>query len=140
MMKKLFFTFFALFLSVGLMAQSSVSSEGPQSGPKITFQETEHNFGDINQGDKVEHVFTFENVGSEPLILSNVTTTCGCTASDWPREPLAPGETANIKVTFNSAGKMGRQNKVVTIYSNAVNAQERVKMIGNVLPKKTDSK
>lgn len=135
-MNKLFLTFFGLLLSVGLMAQNSVSSEGPQ----ITFQETEHNFGDINQGDKVEHVFTFENSGNEPLILSNVTTTCGCTASDWPREPVAPGETAKIKVTFNSTGKMGRQNKVVTVLSNAENAQERVKMVGNVLPKKTDSK
>jgi hypothetical protein len=53
----------------------------------------------------------------------------------WNKEPIAPGKTGEITVTFNSTGKMGRQNKVVTIYSNASNAQERVMMVGNVLPK-----
>lgn len=76
----------------------------------------------------MEHVFIFNNSGIEPLILSNVQTTCGCTATDWPRDPIAPGSTGEIKVVFNSAGKMGRQNKVVTVISNAVNSQEKVKL------------
>lgn len=106
------------------------------NGPQITFQESEFNFGDIAQGEKAEHIFTFKNTGTAPLVLSNVLTTCGCTASEWPKEPVAPGKSAQIKVTFNSAGKMGVQNKVVTIVSNAVNAQEQVKMVGNVVPQK----
>ena len=139
-MNKLVFTFFALLLSVAVMAQTG-TEKASQNGPKITFQETEYNFGDIQQGEKVEHVFTFENTGNEPLILSNVMTTCGCTATDWPRDPVAPGKTADIKVVFNSAGKMGRQNKVVTVVSNAVNSQEKVSLVGNILPKKsTESK
>ena len=138
-MNKLLFTFFALLFSVAVMAQSA-TEKAPQNGPKITFKETEYNFGDIQQGEKVEHVFTFENTGTQPLVLSNVMTTCGCTATDWPRDPIAPGKSADIKVVFNSAGKMGRQNKVVTIVSNAVNSQEKVTMVGNVLPKKSESK
>ena len=140
-MNKLVFTFFALLFSVAVMAQEATTTEAKnQNGPKITFEKSEFDFGDIHQGDKVEHVFVFENSGTEPLILSNVLTTCGCTASEWPREPIAPGKKGEIKVTFNSAGKMSRQNKVVTVVSNAVNSQEKVKLVGNVLPKKNESK
>ena len=107
--------------------------EGP--GPRVVFLEDSFDFGDIQQGDKVEHTFEFENAGDEALILSNVMTTCGCTASDWPREPIAPGEMASLKVTFNSAGKMGMQNKIITIVSNAINGRERIRITTNVLPK-----
>lgn len=106
----------------------------PMTGPKISFSEKSFDFGDIKQGQKVEHVFAFENVGNEPLILSDVRTTCGCTAPEWPREPIAPGAKASIKVVFNSAGKMGMQNKVITVMSNAVNNPERVKIVTNVTP------
>lgn len=139
-MNKVLFTFFALLLSVAVMAQKSPENKVPQSGPQITFEEEEYNFGDIHQGEKAEHVFAFENSGTEPLILSNVKTTCGCTATNWPRDPIAPGGTGEIKVVFNSAGKMGTQTKVVTVFSNAVNTQAKVRMTGNVLPKKSDSK
>lgn len=136
-MKKLI----ALLVGVLLVAQAyaqqaSKKNEEKVEGPQITFVESTHDFGDIEQGTKVNHVFEFENSGTEPLVLSNVLTTCGCTATSWPREPIAPGEGGEIAVSFNSAGKMGKQNKVVTVVSNAVNSQERVKIITNVLPKK----
>ncbi|MEO1256164.1 MAG: DUF1573 domain-containing protein [Bacteroidota bacterium] len=108
--------------------------EEPMTGPKIVFAEKSFNFGDISQGERVEHVFEFENVGNEPLILSDVRTTCGCTAPEWPRDPVAPGKKSKVKVVFNSAGKMGMQNKVITVMSNAVNNPERVKIVTNVLP------
>lgn len=108
----------------------------PISGAKISFTENSFDFGDIVMGDKVEHVFEFENVGNEPLILSDVRTTCGCTAPEWPREPINPGTAASIKVVFNSAGKMGIQNKVITVMSNAVNNPARVKIVTNVLKEK----
>lgn len=108
----------------------------PVSGAKISFTETSFDFGDIVRGDKVEHVFEFENIGTEPLVLADVRTTCGCTAPEWPREPLAPGETGEMKVVFNSAGKMGVQNKVITVMSNAVNNPARVKIVINVLSEK----
>lgn len=136
-MKKLSILFFSLLLLNVAYAQETPAADAEAAdGPKITFAETSHDFGDIEQGTKVSHTFAFENAGTEPLILSNVLTTCGCTATDWPREPVAPGEGGTIGVSFNSAGKMGKQNKVITVVSNAVNAQERVKIITNVLPKK----
>ncbi len=137
-MNKLVFTFFAMLLSVAVMAQEAKKEAANQNGPKITFETTEYDFGDIHQGEKVEHIFAFENTGTEALILSNVMTTCGCTATEWPRDPIAPGKKGEIKVVFNSTGKMSRQNKIVTIVSNAVNSQEKVKLVGNVLPKKSN--
>ncbi len=122
------------------MYAQQASEKQPQekeNGPKIAFTESSHDFGDIEQGTKVNYTFDFENTGTEPLILSNVLTTCGCTATSWPREPIAPNKGGEIEVSFNSAGKMGKQNKVVTVVSNAVNSQERVKIITNVLPPKT---
>lgn len=105
------------------------------NGPVITFGESSKDFGDITQGDKVEHTFKLENTGNAPLVISNVAATCGCTVPKWPKEPIAPGKTAEIKVSFNSAGKMGQQNSVVRIYSNATEPIEKVSMISNVLPK-----
>ena len=105
----------------------------PMTGAKIYFAETSFDFGDITQGDRVEHVFEFENSGNEPLIISDVKTTCGCTAPEWPREPIVPGGKSRIRVVFNSTGKMGMQNKVITVMSNAVNNPARVKIVTNVL-------
>lgn len=109
-----------------------------QSGPEIAFSEEQFDFGDIHQGDRVEHTFAFENTGNEPLIITNVKTTCGCTAPNWPRDPVAPGQASEIKVAFNSTGKMGRQHKVITVVSNAVNPSSKVAIVTNVLPKKDE--
>lgn len=108
-------------------------------GPRITFEEKVFDFGDIYQGDQVKHLFTFENSGDAPLIITNVQTTCGCTATDWPRDPIPPGNSGSLTVKFNSTGKMGRQNKIVTIVSNAVTPLNQVKITTNVLPKKANS-
>lgn len=116
-------------------AAQEAQEEAPVSGPKIYFAETSHEFGDIIQGDKVEHTFTFENTGNEPLILTDVRTTCGCTAPEWPKTPVAPGASAELKVVFNSAGKMGVQTKTITVMSNAVNSPGRVRIKTNILPK-----
>lgn len=101
---------------------------------EIKFEETMHNFGDIHQGDVVTYIFKFKNTGKAPLIISNVLTQCGCTVPEWPKEPILPGKKGEIKATFNSSGKMGAQNKVVTIQSNASNATTTVTIVANVLP------
>lgn len=131
-MKKLLIIF--VFLSTVSWAQDKASVPGPA----ITFEELTFDFGDINQGDKVEHIFNFENTGDAPLVITNVQTTCGCTATDWKREPILPGESSSIKVNFNSAGKMGRQNKVITIVSNSVAPLNQIKIVTNVLPPKKE--
>ena len=130
-MKKLLFAVTIAFMAFSVQAQD----EKEVDGPVITFEESSKDFGDITQGDKVEHIFKLENTGNAPLIISNVAATCGCTVPNWPKEPIAPGKTAQIKVSFNSAGKMGKQNSVVRIYSNATEPIEKVSMISNVLPK-----
>ena len=128
--------FVLVLVAAPIMGQEAapLEMEGTLLGARITFEEETHDFGDIYQGDKLEYVYVFENSGTEPLILSNVLTTCGCTATDWPHDPIAPGKSGEINVTFDSSGKMGKQNKVITVVSNAINSQERIKLITNVFP------
>ncbi|MCH7397235.1 DUF1573 domain-containing protein [Belliella sp. DSM 107340] len=128
-MKKLVLFMVMAFFAVAVQAQEK------KDGAEIIFKEKSIDFGDITQGDKVEHTFVFENTGSAPLVISNVAVTCGCTAPNWPKTPIAPGEKGEMKVVFNSAGKMGKQNSVVRVYSNAAEPIEKVSLISNVLPK-----
>jgi len=135
-MKKYFFLFFMLGLAAQGFAQ--VTSTAKVNGPVITFEKKVHDFGDMVQGDKVEQTFKFTNTGNEPLVITNVQVTCGCTTpKGWPRDPIAPGGKGELTVAFNSAGKMGRQNKVVTVVSNAANADgSQISFTANVLEKK----
>lgn len=105
------------------------------NAPSFQFVESKHDFGDVIQGDVVEHYFEFSNVGNQPLVISNIITTCGCTAPTWPKEPIKPGEKEKIKIVFNSSGKIGKQNKVVTIISNTRNQKERLFIVANIIPK-----
>lgn len=138
-MKTLLVFVFGICLSYGALAQEGVAAEENKNGPVMDFDTVKYDFGDIHQGDKVAHTFNFENTGNEPLIITNVQVTCGCTASDWPRDPIAPGQASSMTISFNSAGKMGRQNKVITIISNATNPNNRLTITTNVLPKKDDT-
>lgn len=129
-----------LFLMSFVLAFAAYAQQDPGSdvsGPALLFEESEKNFGDITQGEKVKHVFVFENSGTEPVIITNVQTTCGCTAPKWTRDPVMPGQKGEITVEFNSAGKMGRQNKMITIISNAPTTH--LKIVTNVLPVKKES-
>ncbi|GAB3660945.1 hypothetical protein GCM10028791_35130 [Echinicola sediminis] len=140
-MKKLFLMFVAAFLAFAVQAQEQKVEEKAEAkkeevkGPVITFKETSKDFGEITQGTKVEHTFKLTNTGTEVLKISNVAATCGCTVPSWPKEPIPPGGSAEIKVTFNSAGKMGNQNSVVRIYSNATEPIEKVSLISKVVKK-----
>lgn len=134
-MRQIFSLLFVVFAGA-VLAQTPAAQTtplDPNNGPIMTFAEKVFAFGDINQGDIVEHVFTFENTGNAPLIITNVQATCGCTVPTWPKEAVAPGASGEIVVRFNSRGKMGMQNKVVTITSNAQNNPERVRITTNIL-------
>jgi len=84
----------------------------------MTFASMTHDFGTIEEGDKVSQEFVFTNTGDEPLIINNVKSSCGCTSKEWPKEPIAPGQESKIVVEFNSKGKAGKQNKTVTVNAN----------------------
>ena len=87
--------------------------------PRITFAEKGiYDFGALTEGDTVEHTFAFTNTGEFPLIINNITASCGCTTPEWPREPVAPGAKSSVRVRFNSRGKVGQQNKSITVFAN----------------------
>ncbi|MCC6385379.1 MAG: DUF1573 domain-containing protein [Bacteroidia bacterium] len=121
-MKKITFVLFTLLTSSVCFAQTDKASIGAAdeaSKPEFKFEVEEYNYGTIKQGDKVNYQFVFTNIGKEPLVITSATGSCGCTVPEWPKEPIKKGEKASIKVTFNSAGKQGMQDKTVTINSNA---------------------
>src|SRR6478735_7201470 len=76
------------------------------NAPEFKFEVEEYNFGTIKQGESVTYKFNFNNTGKDPLIISEAHGSCGCTVPVWPKEPIKKGDKAQIKVTFNSTGKM----------------------------------
>ncbi len=88
--------------------------------PKIEIDQDVFDFGEINQDESVSTEFRLKNVGSAPLLIRSAKGSCGCTVPEWPREAVAVGEDAIIKVTFNSGNKKGKQNKIVTLVTNAI--------------------
>ena len=112
-------------------AQTAEVPTGPTT--EMAFEESEFDFGTVTEGEKVSHVYKFKNTGSEPLILSSAKGTCGCTVPSWPREPIAPGETGEIMVEFNSINKRGQKNQKVTITANTNPPQTFIYLKGEVL-------
>jgi hypothetical protein len=100
---------------------------------KIAFKEETYNFGEIPEGPQVTHEFKFTNTGKEPLILSNVRASCGCTTPSWPKEPVLPGKDAAILVTYNTQGRPGNFSKVITITSNADQPSRVIDIKGEVI-------
>ncbi len=104
--------------------------------PKIVVQNPDHDFGDIVQGEKVRHNFVVTNTGGDVLKITNVRASCGCTAALPDKKELAPGESTNIRVEFNSTGRVGKQNKIVYVTSNdKEHAEIQLKFTGNVVKK-----
>lgn len=104
--------------------------------PKLTFAEKGiYDFGDLTEGDTVEHTFAFTNTGQFPLIINNITASCGCTTPEWPREPVAPGAKSSIRVRFNSRGKVGQQNKTITVFANTDPSMTDLQFKAQVNPK-----
>lgn len=107
-------------------------AEQPASGAAFKFEKETYDFGTIKQGEVVTHEFTFVNSGTEPLIINNAQAQCGCTVPSWPKEPIKPGEKGTIKVSFNSTGKMGLQDKTVTLTSNAGEGSKVLHLKGTI--------
>lgn len=116
-MKK--YRFFIGLLLLGIVLQAmGQTTQMKEPAPSITFKQLVHNYGNIYKGDNGAFAFKFVNSGNEPLILSRPRSSCGCTVPSWPKEPIMPGDSGKIKVTYNTH-IMGAFNKTVTVYSNA---------------------
>lgn len=117
-MKKITFTLIICLASFSLM--SFTESPTPalsvffSNALKVTWVKESHDFGEIPQGKPVSVEFTFTNSGDEPLLVADVITSCGCTASDYTKEPIAPGKSSKIKVTYNAANP-GNFTKTITV-------------------------
>lgn len=105
--------------TIASFAQPTTSKPDDPNGPKIVFEVMEFNFDTIMQGDTVKYTFRFKNTGKAPLLISDVHVQCGCTVPQYSKEPIAAGKSGTIYVEFRSYGKMGYQDKWITVMSNS---------------------
>ncbi len=127
-----------------LSAQQNLQSAGQQTqvdnpnAPEISFEKTVHDYGTLFVGGDGNCEFEFTNTGKEPLILSSVRSSCGCTVPSWPREPILPGKKEVIKVKYDT-NRMGPINKTITVMANAKNSPVVLRIAGNIVKKTEES-
>lgn len=139
-MKKLFvicMVVLSVTLGAGIVSAQELLHGGTSlnsSNAEIKFEKETHDFGKIKQHSDATYHFKFTNTGKEPLIITDAKGSCDCTVPEWPKQPIRPGETATIKVKYDTK-KVGLFNKTVTITSNARNESvSELKIIGTVEP------
>ena len=130
----------------GTLAGQTASTPATDSLPAqptavITYDSAFYDFGTVKQGVMVKRTFRFTNTGTDSLRITDVKTTCGCTVPEWPRQPVAPGGTGEIKVEFNTADKSGRQLRILRVVANTDPAETILQMGGEIkIAKKKRSK
>ncbi|MFD2823961.1 DUF1573 domain-containing protein [Lacinutrix iliipiscaria] len=116
------------------VAEAAVRDANSTDYPIITFDEKEHDFGEIEAKTQVETKFKYTNTGSAPLVITDIKSTCGCTVpKDWSKEPLAVGESGEFTVKFNGSGK-NAVTKTITVTANTETGKETVKIKAFVKP------
>ncbi len=134
-MKKLIFSLVLFaFTSFSVMAQDAAQQPSNPNAAEITFVKTVHDYGTVTQGADGTCEFKFTNTGKEPLILSRPQSSCGCTVPTWPQEPILPGKSDVIKVTYNT-NNIGPINKTVTVTSNGKTSRVVLQIKGTVVAK-----
>lgn len=124
------------FISLLFLALAALSINAQQIGPNISWDSPTHNFGDIQENNgKVTHKFSFTNTGSSPLVITKVKPSCGCTSSDYTKEPVKPGEKGYVSATFNPERRPGKFSKSITVTTNANPAISSIRFTGNVIAK-----
>ncbi len=114
---------------------SSDSHSSDTGKAVITFASLDHDFGRVTEGEKVGCIFTFTNTGTSDLIVTNATTSCGCTVPKYDKTPIAPGSHGSIEVVFDTGGRNGIQTKSITILSNAAAPVVLLQIKAEVIPK-----
>jgi hypothetical protein len=110
--------------------QEQAQANNPNA-PEIEFDKLVHDYGDLEQHGDGKCEFKFTNKGKEPLILSNVRSSCGCTVPEWPRQPILPGQSETIKVKYDTK-RVGTINKTIHVYSNAKTSPVTLRIKGTV--------
>ncbi|REA56710.1 DUF1573 domain-containing protein [Dyadobacter luteus] len=137
-MKKICTYAFLLVIALAMVncSGSEKNKDSKQADSKLPvlalIDSSSFDFGTIQEGEVVEHTFNFRNDGEYPLILSNITSSCGCTTPEWPKEPINSGATSNVKVRFDSRNKVGPQVKTITVYANTEPAYTELRLRGIV--------
>jgi len=108
--------------------QDAAAAANPDLSMK--FNEEDHNFGNIPEGPSATYDFELKNIGKVPIIISNAHGSCGCTVPTWPKEPILPGKTSKITVTYSTQGRPGMISKTVTVTTNV--GTKVLKISGNV--------
>lgn len=104
----------------------------------ISFDDKTKKFDKTKAGEILYFEYTFSNSGNEPLLISEVKVTCGCTKPEFPNEPVKPAESGTIKVSFDTKGKIGYQDRILEVISNAKNSPEKIRFKGVVDNKKEE--
>ena len=120
-----------LIASLSVFSFVSYAQEANENAPEITFEKMTIDYGKIEKGADGNREFVFTNTGKEPLIISNCKGSCGCTVPSWPKQPIAPGESASIKVKYDTQ-RVGGINKTVSVTSNAKTPKVTLRIRGTV--------
>lgn len=112
----------------------------PQNSTTMVFDKDVHDFGSVKEGEKVTYKFKFKNTGDKPLTIFDAKGSCGCTVPEYPKEPIAPGKSGEIKVEFNSKGKKGSETKYVTLTANTTPGDTRLTIKANVIASDVQTK
>ena len=123
-------------ISISCSQSSDVDPESNNKNPFIKFEFLEYDYGTITQGSDGICEFVFKNTGKNPLVLSNVRPSCGCTVPKWSKEPIKGGDESIIEVKYNTR-RPGSFSKSITVYSNATNSPIVLKIKGNVVAEPT---
>lgn len=125
-----------LFAAVAGIAQTTTPVETPKvdnpNAPEIKFAKLVHDYGKVQKEGNGECEFMFENIGKEPLVLSDARSSCGCTVPSWTREPILPGKKGSIKVKYDTK-RVGPINKTVTVLSNAKTSSVVLRITGEIV-------
>jgi hypothetical protein len=129
-----------LILSFAVLGFGYISAQSsPEKTPSANFEKTTYNFGKIAEEiGKASCTFEFVNTGTAPLVVNKVGTSCGCTASDYTKEPILPGQKGEIKLTYSTTNRVGSFERNATVLTNVPDTVFKLIIKGEVLPKKAE--
>jgi len=131
-MKKMIISFIFLVFAWTAIAQEEIkTNQDTKDIPEIYFENTSYNFGTIDYNGNGTCEFKFKNTGEEPLLLTNVKASCGCTTPTWPKEPIKKNKKGTIVVKYNTK-IIGSFTKTIRVYSNAKTSPVTLKITGTV--------